>query len=665
MSPGPRVWLLLVPLGIGLSPVTGHAQDSTCAAVRYMEMPERGPHAQTGRPIKGRSGSVYGVDINSTIHLSVDTLCLLSRLDERNSGAADQPARLALARRMDSLTSVLGQIPIAIKQLQETFDAYARGPVALADFEAKLDTSSTTIQRILRTLRSAIRARLESEGVAPAQAERQSARDLDPVLSDEGYDWDALRQLLDRELRSVAADLDRLRRGEAYQVEVRSHLLTSKGQFPVPLAGYNEEAPCAETRVEPIQLAPSPDQAALYQHAESLEKTIGEVRGIGQVVVAQVSADVERVRPQVDTLLTRAEHAVAPVVEAGKGALRWADPPTFSRWLEGLALGGGSKEVDARRALDSLGTELGNVSADIDLVRSLVTLRDDLRGATAIEGMQAVVARAQLLRQTRLRIGDVLRPSGWKNHADLSARLAARIGQLGAALRDRIRNDPNGPMPDVERLRGALLQAADSLRGVSEDGVKAVSQLLGLPPALLAADLPEPAGLHRRAIGAGLETDIQLTRICAERHENDAVQVEYRFFAGDKPIAGAGWTDRFRLRIYGWSARFAAGLAFAVRQHTDVWRPGAAVSWIFTHAGWPSGTKLGAGDALGLGRVGLGLTAVNLHFESAEAIELGLGPTLSLIGDRVIVGGGWNLQAHGDHLYGLLSVRLLDIARTN
>jgi hypothetical protein len=27
------------------------------------------------------------------------------------------------------------------------------------------------------------------------------------------------------------------------------------------------------------------------------------------------------------------------------------------------------------------------------------------------------------------------------------------------------------------------------------------------------------------------------------------------------------------------------------------------------------------------------------------------------------VGGGYNLQAHGDHLYGLLSIRLIDFAR--
>jgi len=87
------------------------------------------------------------------------------------------------------------------------------------------------------------------------------------------------------------------------------------------------------------------------------------------------------------------------------------------------------------------------------------------------------------------------------------------------------------------------------------------------------------------------------------------------------------------------------------------------VSWIFTHRGWPRGPNRGLGDPAGLGQIGIGLTAMNLHFESDEAIELGVGPSLSFLGDRLIVGGGWNLQAHGDHLYALLSIRLLDIAR--
>jgi hypothetical protein len=188
-----------------------------------------------------------------------------------------------------------------------------------------------------------------------------------------------------------------------------------------------------------------------------------------------------------------------------------------------------------------------------------------------------------------------------------------------------------------------------------------VGRVLGLPPALLATDLPEPAGLRRRAIETDLATDIRLTDICAARRENDEVRVEYRFFAGERQIANR--TDRFHLRLFGWRSRVSAGLAFAVRENTDTWRPGAAVSWIFTRAGWPKGDNRGLGNRSGLGRIGLGLTTVNLHFESAESIELGIGPSLSLLGDRVIVGGGWNLQAHGDHLYALLSVRLLDVTR--
>jgi hypothetical protein len=661
-------WVAVASLAGMVSPSHVGAQNTICGGgIRYVEKPDRGPYVKKERPLEARAGANYGVDFNSSIHVSVDTDCLLSRLDQFNSASPDQPARLTLGRRMDSLTAVLRQIPAAIEQLQQTFLAYANPDVDAQVREQKLNASSATIQDILHTLQSVSQARLESGGTASAEAARQSKREMAAVFSKAGYDWEALRQLLDRELRTAGADLDRLRGAEQYKVEMRAHLLTSKGPFPVPLAGYNTEAPCAETRLDPIQLAPSPAQVALYQKAESLEKQIGAVRGIGNVIMAQVAADLDQARPEVESLLTRAERAVQPVMEAGRSTLKWADKATMSQWLNGLAasLAADPEGPAAQASLESLGSELDKLGADLATVRSLVSLRDDLRGASALEGMQAILARADVIRRATRPPGPmgVLRPETWKAHADVSSQVAAEIGKLGKTLRDRIRNDPDGPLHDIERLRGALVQAGDSLQTLPREALELAARLLGLSPVLIASTLPEPAGLQRRDIGPGLDTDLELRTICAERHENDVVQVVYRFFAGDKEIQGGGWTDRFRLRIYGWSARFAAGLAFAVREHTEVWRPGAAVSWIFSHAGWPGENDRGAGSGTGLGRVGLGLTAVNLHFEGAEAIELGIGPSLSLLGDRIIFGGGWNLQAHDDHLYGLLSVRLLDIAR--
>ena len=662
--------LALIPIQLLLSAARLSGQSPECSGFRYVEWPERGPLAESGRPLPVAEAAEYGVDINSRIQITPDTGCLRAYLDRQTGGRGPDRAARALRDRVDSLSAILDAVPTAIEQLRQTFEAYARGGGdAGPAFQERLRASSTTIRRILRGLQSAIQARLEAGDSTRATAVRDSKAALDGVLSGRGtlaYDWNALRGLINREIQLTRAELDQFHRMAGYGLELRAHLISGKGQYPVALAGYNDEIPCAETRVEPIELELSPEQVAVFQHAESLEHRISAVRGVGNVVVASVSADLDRLRPELDTLLGRAEQAAAPVAAAGAALARWTRADTVRLWSEGVttALRRDPRGAAVEATLDSLADGLAQVNADLDALRSFGSLKAQLVGASAEVAMQAVLARVEQIQ--RLSSDDAaplraLQPATWLGRAELMKRLVARVNELPAPLRQQIRNDPRGPVRDLDALGRSLRAAADSLQGVSQDALGLLARVLGLPPALLAADPPEPAGVRRRAIENDLETQIELTRICAPRHENDVVQVEYRFFTGEQQIGG--WTDRFRLRVFGLRSRVGAGLAFAIRQHTDTWRPGAAVSWIFTHRGWPRGANRGLGDAAGLRQIGLGLTAVNLHFESDEAIELGIGPSLSFLGDRIVVGGGWNLQAHGDHLYGLLSIRLLDIAR--
>ena len=658
-------WALAIAAG------PARAQQPDCVTgFRYVEWPERGPLVQSGRPLPPVRGAEYGVDINSRIRITVDTTCLLAFLDQQQGLPNTSGAARALAARIDSLTAAVAALPTAIEQLQGTFQAYARrGPGADSVFRARLRLSSTTIRRILRAVESAIQQRLAAGDTTRVEAATEAREQMNPVLSAGGalpYDWEALRRLMDREIRLARADLDALHRRAGYTLELRAHLLSGKGQYPVALAGYNDEVPCAETRIEPIELDISPEQLALFQRAESLETQISAVRGIGNVVLTSLSADLERIRPELDSLAARAERAAGPVVAGGRSLVRWTERDALRVWAEGLgrSLAQDPNGAAVEATLDSLASGFEQVGADIDALRSFASLHERIDAASADVAMQLFLAQVD---QVRRITGDdaaalrALQPDTWARRAELVDRLVERVNRLRPALRDRIRSDPNGPVSQIVALQRALRQAADSLQGVSQDALDFLARVLGLPPAFLAANLPEPVGVVRRPVGPGLGTEIILTQICAPRHENDVVQVEYRFFAGEQSIGG--WTDRFRLRVFGIRSRVSAALAFAIREHTDTWRPGAAVSWIFTKANWPRGTDRGLGDPAGLGRVGVGLTAVNLHFESEEAIEIGIGPTFSFLGDRIMVGGGYNLQAHGDHLYGLLSIRLIDFAR--
>jgi hypothetical protein len=655
------------------------AQEPDCAGFRYVEWPERGPGADSGRKLPPMNGAEYGVDINSRIHITADTACLLKLLGQSGGQIAGAGAG-ALRGRIEALTRMVGAIPKAAEQLEQTFKAYARrgidpDSVFRPAFISQAHASSRAIMAILGPLQEAIRSRFEASGMASDEAASQASQEIDPVLAGAAvaqketkipYDWDAAQSLIDREIRLARADLDKLHGSTAYQLEVRAHLLTGKGQYPVALSGYNDEAQCAETRVDPFEFAVSPAQAALYQQAESLEHQIGTTKSLGDVVFKSVLADFERVRPTFESLWTRASQAAAPVAAAGKALLRWSKGDALDVWITGVgdALSRDAEGKAVKASLDTLAAEITSLNTDLEALRAFASFKDELAGASALTAMQSILGRFDQLRQITKDGAAPLRalqPATWSRRVELTSRSIKQVRALPPGLRDRIRNDPKGPVRDIELLADAVTQVRDSLKGISQEALDLVARLVGLPPALIAKDLPEPAGLRRRALGAGLDTDVQLTRICAKRQENDVVQIEYRFFAGDRPISG--WSDRFRLRVFGWRSRVAAGLAFAIRVHTDTWRPGASVSWVFTHSRWPKDASRGLGSSLGLTQFGIGLTAVNLHFESDEAIELGLGPSLSILGDRIIAGIGWNLQAHDDHLYGLISVRLLDLAR--
>ncbi len=666
--------VLMVGGSVLIPPGVLAVQNPICPSggIQYQEWPERGPAVKGGRPLAGSLGTDYGVDINSRIEIKVDTLCLQTFLDTRSGSRSRSRASVTLRARLGSLSEIVRSIPLAIHQLENTFAVY-QDTSGRSDslFRERLRTSSTTIRRTLVGLRGAIQSRLEETGLSKTTAEVTAGDEVAAAFAGPekmGYDWEVIGRLLDREIQLAQSTLEVEHAAQPYAVELRAHLVTAKGQFPIPVAGYNDEAPCLPTRIEPIQLELSSEQAAVYQEAESLEKQLGVVRGIGDVVVTSVLRDIDRIRPALESLVTRAERATVPAAAAARSLLRWKDPEALRRWVQGLGneLGQDPKGAALRTTLDSLSTVAQGVDAGLNALRSLGALRQDLEGATARNAMVTILANVSpvlMLKEGSAAALTVLLPDTWNDHAGLAARALTLAGELRPQLRERVRNDARGPVADIRAARTALTEAARSLQDVSRDAIELVGRVLGLPPALVAADLPEPVGLKRRTVGGGLETNIRLTDICTTRQENDEVRVEYRFFAGEQLIASR--SDRFHLRLYGWRSRVSAGLAFALRKNTETWRPGAAVSWIFTRSGWPTGDNLGMGDPTGLRRVGFGLTTVNLHFESDESIELGIGPSLSFLNDRIIIGGGWNLQAHGDHLYALLSVRLLDVDRNS
>lgn len=679
MTTRATLWLAIVAFQTATFATRAQGQEGNCAeptGVRYVEYPTGGKAATTGRPLKANDGRIVAVDVDSRIEIHFDTLCLRRYLDVGRAALNGDEKAIRLIARLDSLRAAVAGIPAAIQALKETFATFTdlqAGQATSQKFDQQLRASSGKLLRIVKPLRLAIQARL-SEGGLETDAARAATEELMRPLyaGPEPYDWTVLSVLLNREITATDSEVATHLGKSSYGLEVRAHLLDQNGRgFPLAMPGHNREEEGALVPFERFQFALSEDQSVLYERADSLAKTIDSVRSLGEGFATQLKTDFASLQEKLEPLVARAAEAAKPIESRAIALTRWTNPDVATAWLQSVvgALDKDSAGPAARAAWDSLLAALGETRADLEALQQFGALSAELHGATADEAMDAILGRADALRHLiapgSTTGGDAvllraLNAEVWRDRIHRVDSFLRAVQTLKQPLRQQILNDPKGPVAEVRELIVALQSAATTLQGITQEGLNVVANALGLPRTLLATSLPEPRGQLRVKLTAPLDTRIELQGVRGTRHENDVVSIEYRFFDGEKPLP-RGWKDTFRLRVFGWRSRVVAGLAFAVQEHHELWRPGAAVSWHFSHRAWPNASEAGTGDAAGLGQVSFGLTTINLHFDNAQAVELGIGPSIGLLDNRLIAGGGWNLQVSRDHLYGFVSLRLLNI----
>jgi hypothetical protein len=644
--------------------------------VRYLERPTGGEAAATGRALKANDGRIVALDIDSRLEIHFDTLCLRRYLDSGRAHLSADTVTLRLMARLDSLRAAVAAVPAAIEALQATFKAFADTRAAVAKsalFNQQLQVSSTKLLHIVRPLRIAIQTRLSKGGLDRDAARAATEHLMLPLYAGpEPYDWTVLSALLNQEISATDAELIAHQGTASYSLEVRAHLLDQKGgSVALALPGHNDEEEGALVPFERFQFALSDEQRQLYQRADSLARTIDSVRSIGEGLEAQLKAEVAGLRAKLEPLAARALEAAKPIQGRVLALARWSNPELAAAWLQSIAteLDKDPAGAPAREAWIGLLAAVNETRVDFQALQQFGALKAELEGATADQAMDAILQRADAIRHLVTpggsTSGDVvllraLNARVWQDRIQRIDTFLKALQTLKPPLRQLIVNDPKGPVAEVRDLIVALQSAATTLQGVTQDALDVVASALTLSRTVLATSLPEPKGQRRLQLTAPLDTRIELEGVRSPRHENDVVSVEYRFFDGDEQLPG-GWKDTFRLRVFGWRSRVVAGLAFAIRQREASWQPGAAVSWHFSHRGWPNAGEAGTGDAAGLGQVNVGITTINLHFDNAQAIELGIGPSIGLLDNRLIAGGGWNLQVSKDHLYGFISLRLFNL----
>ena len=663
---------------LALSMVTGRAegQDGCTSAtgLRYIERSEQAKVKEKPREWPADGKATYGVDIDSRIEIAVDQACLVEYLHRLDATASSDTVAASLRQRIVSLRQSVATIPDALRELEAAFVTFQRNTVAdsIATREA-IRRAMTLVDGTITPLLNAVRIRLQGEapGFDSSAAQRQAEELLDPVVQGHGpggYDWDVLRVMLSREILLTEAVVDSALAAEGYQVEIRAHLLDRKGgQFPIALRGHNEVETGPDTPFERFQTVLPPDQAELYRQAQSLEQTVGTARSLGEAFRQALELEFAAARAALEDLFGDAAKSATRLEGEVRRLQRWGDPQTVRTWLTKV-----SRRLDAtpegaavRTALDSAAVALEDSREDIAALRQFASLEEELRSVGADVAMTRILSRVRTLHLTVTRPDEsplrALRPEVWQTRVERVRTFLQSVQGLPPATAAQLDQDTEGPVADLRALTTTLEAVVTELQDAAPRAIAVLARLAGLPIAQAAANLPEPAGQRRVTLGSELDTEIVLRTIQARRDDQDEIRVGYRFFRRDQPVAGA-WEDRMRLQVYGWRSQVVAGMAFAVREHTRSWQPGAAVSWIVTRRSWPGAEETGTGDPAGLGRIGLGLTTINLRFEGESGIQLGVGPTLSLLGERLLLGAGWNLQAEDDQFFGFFLLRLFTVS---
>lgn len=639
------------------------AQAPGSGAVSYTENPIGGPE----RKLPTSGGARYGVDINSSIKLSIDA-------DKLRSALASQlgdPAAAARAQKLKSRLALLQESAVLLKaeleEVQKLLTLWQQADKSA--FRVKLRESANRRGRILDALHDARVQRLKDGGLNEPAAKRAAERAFDTGLSgpkmESGYNWDALQMLFREEIEFVQRDLEKAQLDLAFQVGVRAQLSAKSAQqqpVPVRLEGYNEAPTGPRALYEKMQYAVSDEQKDLYEQYKDMAAKLEQAKNLGQAVIEALEAEYRNVREQLGEIGAAAQAARDELKDKLQALEEWAAPQKRGAWLASVkqSLETSTEGQAVLTQWQGLKVALDGIKDDLDSLAAWANLRRTLAGKTPPEAMDAILAALDRLRDPRESGLRVLDAGHWVEIAEKIENFAAAVEKLGAPLRDQIKS-AQGPYGDLQAARTAFLRFRDVVKGAAAAAVRWVNDvIISYRPSRAAAEGIVAPGERTRAVvaGASLDTMIDIPSIPARKEIDDTLSVEYRFLRGDKQLGS--WNDQFTLKSYGWNSRALASLAMARQGRGETWKPTAAMNWILSWNDWPKPGQSGLERSSWWWFSGAGISVMPLESGSTEGVKLGLGATVAFLDSRFLVGIGQNLQATTDKRFVFFSIRVLD-----
>jgi hypothetical protein len=653
------------------APVRAQAQCVTTHAVRYREHPEGGPQRDTGRVLETSGGTSYGVSIDSRIDIAVDTACLRTAL----GGYLYTPEQVArantLATRLHELRVVGDSLSSAMLLFAEANRAYAaamRGPDPLAalpavsKFEATMSGVSTGLAnamsaRIADARRASTANAGETRDAATLAVRPQVVAVLAPAIRRQ-YDFQALNDIVSNEVKIAHHELEALPHA-GLAMEIRAHLTNTRGEStPIYLPGYNTAAVGPDTPTPHLVFAVSPEQARLYAYYDSLAKTLKANQSLGDAVIGGLKQDLMANGADVTTMIDNLRGAVDSADASLARLQRWENASARDAWIAqfSTALAGTPGGANVLAKWDGVASVAARLGRKVAIARGLARTRDSFAAGDIQGAMNAVMAAVSLVQvplAERL-AGSAVNPVSWRADVDTLDQFVKAVNAMRGDIRVRLLND--GPVADLQAFAAAGLRVAATLAFSSETARIWIAKAFNSELARSSANRPDPPGQQRIALAADPNTSLNLRTIPVPRSEGDVVDVSYAFYADDRKLPGS-WTDDLHLRQFGAMGRPVAGLAFTRQLTQSTWSPTAAISWMLAYRGWPSNARdRGLGSSLRA--ISLGFSTMSLNFDSAQKVEIGLGGTVGLLDERILMGYGQNLQAASNGGFVFFSFRL-------
>ena len=624
------------------------AQSKLPDAVIYIERPEGGPAATSGRTVPSSGGvTIHSLDINSGVNIDIDSTKLADALAAQGIGTFT-PQQKQLFARMVTLTNLMTQIDLAIQEVARVIDLFRSGTAD--DFRTARRASSGRILQMRESLRQAIAQRLTSEGMSASDADRNAKSAVKDLGLNEN-DWPQFRDLVSRELQAAQAAYNATAPNSGVSIEVQAHLVPRQGEpSAIALPGYNSVKPGPLSRFEKIRFEVPSEQQQIFDQMQKLAAKTADAKNLSQALLIALRSNVAAspIQAQLDKVQADAEN-----VKKLADAIDSKSIDTFLKSVKDAAAQNNAADAQLMTDLTKLINDAKSAKSTFTELTNLSSFASSLKTADPVTALNQILGRFKTVTELPKELTSLDAPL--KNiGTDLDkVKSSLDAATLTPAIKNLLTADTS-PFAPLLADGGAVQTLIDDAKRLGE---MIASFFHAETTATAVANLPVPEGQQRIPIEKNASTSFNLQTIAAPRNPGDTVQLGYAFYSGEQTTSSAGWTDLFELRLYGLSDKFAASLAMVRQTSQAKFKPTAAMSWLLTYQPWPTGTAERGKTAIRWFS-GAGLTTMALDFDPNETAELGIAPTVSFLNDRLLIGYGWDLQAATHRSYAFFSLQL-------